>query len=124
MRRSRRCGVVSVDFRRERDLHFSAPCLWWSASAAYNCIVLLSHSVSALICLFNIQLSTLDLEASVTALSSIRSGTSAADFSQDPLEGWSGEGRVAAGKDDSETGGEKRNRAEKQGVKMLSLRQR
>lgn len=46
----------------------------------------------------------------MTALTSICSSTSAADFSQDPLEGWREKGRVAVGKDDSETGKKKQSR--------------
>lgn len=83
----------------------------------YNCIVLLSYPLSALICLFNIQLSTLDLEASVTAQSCICGSTSAVDFSQDRWKDGAG-GKCVMERQ------EKRNRAEKQGVKMLSLRQR
>lgn len=66
----------------------------------YNCIVLLSYPLSALICLFNIQLSTLDLEASVTALS-----TSAADFSQDRWKDGAG-----GGVGDGKTGKKKQSR--------------
>lgn len=92
-------------FRRERDLHFSVPCWRWSAGTGYNCIVLLSYPLSALICLFNIQLSTLDLEASVTALSCIRGSTSAADFSQDRWKDGAG-----GGGGDGETGKKKQSR--------------
>lgn len=63
--------------------------------------MLLSYPLSALICLFNIQLSTLDLEASVTALSCIRGSTSAAGFSQDRRKDGDGAG---GGGGDGETG--------------------
>ena len=52
---------------------------WWSVGTGYNCIALPSHSVYTPICLFNIQLSTLDLEASMTAQSHIHTNTSMAD---------------------------------------------
>lgn len=91
-----------------------------SAGTGYNCIVLLSSPLSALVCLFNIQLSTLDLEASVTAQSCICGSMSAAGFSQDRWKDGAGVGRWGGAMEKQE----KRNRAEKQGVKMLSLRQR
>lgn len=52
----------------------------------YNCIALPSHSVATPICLFNIQLSTLDLEASMTAQSRIHTNTPMADFSRGRLK--------------------------------------
>lgn len=52
----------------------------------YNCIALPSHSVATPICLFNIQLSTLDLEASMTAQSRIHTNTPMADFSRGLLK--------------------------------------
>lgn len=94
-------------FRRERDLHLCAACSQWSAGAGYNCIVLLSFPLSALICLFNIQLSTLDLEASVTALSCLRGSTSGAGFSQDRCKdgagGGGGDGETAKKKQSRKT---------------------
>lgn len=90
-------------------------CAWWTVGTGYNCIALPSHSVSTPICLFNIQLSTLDLEASMTALSHIHNNTSMADFFPRPLK-WQG-GEVMERR-------EKERRNRKTRCKMLSLRQR
>lgn len=83
-------------FRDSRDLCFcvlvSLPLVLCDCvcggqwALGYNCIVLPSHSVSTPICLFNIQLSTLDLEASMAAQSHIHTNTSMADFSRGPLK--------------------------------------
>lgn len=76
---------LSVGFALSRAVCEST-CVWWTVGTGYNCIALPSHSVSTPICLFNIQLSTLDLEASMTAQSHIHTNTSMADFSQRPLK--------------------------------------
>lgn len=90
-------------------------CVCWTVGTGYNCIALPSHSVSTPICLLNIQLSTLDLEASMTAQSHIHNNTSMADFFQRPQKWQRGEMIERQGK-------EMRNR--KTRCKMLSLRQR
>ena len=57
-------------------LDSGSPVPRWTVGTGYNCIAPPSHSASTPICLFNIQLSTLDLEASATAQSRIRTDTS------------------------------------------------
>ena len=73
-------------FRELVSLSLAPRAAVWTVGTGYNCIVLPSHSVSTPICLFNIQLSALDLEASMTAQSHIHTNTSMADFSWGPLK--------------------------------------
>lgn len=80
----------------------------------YNCIALPSHSVSTPICLFNIQLSTLDLEASMTAQS----------HRQQRSRGWLLPETTEMIERGVIEGREKEMRSGKTRCKMLSLRQR